>query len=265
MNCISFSISLKRVAIVFRKLIFLLFVLFVNSLAASELTIHDARDIIVDRAGVIDAVTGTRLSLLCERLRALTSAEVKALIVNTTQGEDIVSFSQRHFDLWKLGASGKDNGALIVLAVTDHHVRIHTGYGLESIMPDSWCGSLARSVANEQFKSGLYNKGMERIVRAVTFEIAQANHVELGQSDIERYYPPIDHLPTGKGLPYVLIFLVVIVVISILRRNGSTTSGWGSSYGGFGGSSAGGSFGGGSGGFSGGGGRSGGGGGGASW
>ncbi|MCH8173431.1 MAG: TonB-dependent receptor plug domain-containing protein, partial [Proteobacteria bacterium] len=59
--------------------------------------------------------------------------------------QDFFGFVQRHAELWKLGTKGKDNGILIAFrsksATEKGDVRIHPGYGLEALMPDSWCGS----------------------------------------------------------------------------------------------------------------------------
>ena len=116
--------------------------------------------VVVDRAGVVDAASAARITALLLRLRQLTTAEVKVLVVRTTSPEDIVGFSQRIFTQWRLGRAGADNGALIVLAVDDHHVRIHSGYGLEAVLPDSWCGSLSRATVSEHFRAGLYSQGL---------------------------------------------------------------------------------------------------------
>ena len=222
--------------------------------------------VVVDRTGVVDAPTTSRITELLLRLRQLTTAEVKVLIVRTTMPEDIVGFTQRIFSQWKLGRAEANNGALIVLAVDDHHVRIHTGYGLEPVLPDSWCGSLSRAAAIEQFKSGLYSQGLERMVRAVAGEIANAQQVDLGIAATERYVPPARH-QAGQNSAGVWVYLLILVVaLVLLKLRGPRSYGWGGSYGGFGGGGFGGGFGSGSGGgFSGGGGSSGGGGGGASW
>jgi uncharacterized protein len=220
--------------------------------------------VVVDRAGVVDAATAERLTGLLLRLRQLTTAEVKVLAVRTTAPEDIVGFSQRIFTQWRLGHFGTDNGVLIVLAVDDHHVRIHTGYGLEAVLPDSWTGTLSRSTVSDDFRSGLYSQGLERMVRAVAGEIAAAQHVDLGIGAAEHAAPPAPSTSAPRS-PGVWVFLVILIILLIIvSRGGPRSSGWGGSYGGFGGG-GGGFGGGGSGGFSGGGGRSGGGGGGASW
>ena len=49
---------------------------------------------------------------------------------------------------------------LIVLAPKEHKVRIETGYGLEGVLPDSWCGTTSRQAAKLYFSHGQYSQGM---------------------------------------------------------------------------------------------------------
>ena len=237
----------------------------------AEVTAPPSTEVVVDQAGVIDQATTGRVTALLVHLRELTTAEVKVLTVQSLNGEEPVSFAQRHYDAWQLGARGKDNGAIILLAVADHAVRIHTGYGLEGALPDAWCGTLSRRIATQRFRSGAYAAGIEELAEAVAAKVAAEANVDLGASG-----GAATGRPPPQGSPPVLFILILVgigIVMSVIRsRNGG--GGWsgpsgsigrsgsfGGGYGGFGG--GGGSSGGG--GFSGGGGRSGGGGGGASW
>jgi uncharacterized protein len=235
-------------------------------ICAAELTIPPSLQVVIDDGDVIDADTEQRITALLIRLREQTTAEVKVVTISSTGDEDIFTWCQRHFDLWKLGQQGKDNGAIIALAVSDRKVRIHTGYGLEGILPDSWTGSLSRQVANDFFKAKQFAAGLEAIVKAVAHEIAADTNVDLGIPTGARYRPKAGDLPIS--LIQLIVIVILIVLMSSRRRR---RRGWFGTYGGFGGGGGsifgggGGRGGGGFGGFSGGGGRSGGGGGGASW
>jgi uncharacterized protein len=192
------------------------------------------------------------------------------LTVATTEGEDIFNFSQRHFELWKLGQVKKDNGALIIFAGKERQVRVHTGYGMEGILSDSWIGSICRDIASAYFKQGKHTEGIAQLTIAVINKIAVAENVKL--TGVPNYYQhPTQHHqhPTqpknidSLWLGAILIFFIFWVLLLIFGGSRSRQSDgyWGGSY--WGSSSGGGSFG--SGGSFGGGGRSGGGGGGARW
>ncbi len=242
-------------------------------------TIRDPGTRVVDTARVVDAATDARISDLLTRLQVATGAQIKVLTVRSLDGDEPIGYAQRHYDAWKLGRAGKDDGALVLLAVDDREIRIHTGYGLEGLITDSVSGTLSRRARDEHFKAGRYGDGLMLIANDLSARIAQEAGVTL-----EGVVAPT-RTPTssgGGGLPPGLLFLVLIIASMIFRGRGRRR-GWGSrgglgvplilgGLGGFGGGSGGGrgggwggGSGGGFGGSFGGGGRSGGGGGGASW
>jgi uncharacterized protein len=262
----------------------------------AEVTIRDPGTYVVDRANVIDAAREQQLEALLAELERKTTAQIKVLTVQSTDGEDVFGFFHRHGEAWQLGQRGKDNGALLGLALQEREVRIHTGYGLEAVLPDSWIGSTTRAVAQEYFRQGQYSEGLYQLALSAADRVADESGVELSQSPAIPAVSPQG--PAGQGTSMtqqqwssccclaalVGVFLLMSVfgrsfsynrrsggwlpwmLFWMLMNSGSRRSGWGGGRGfggGFGGGGFGGGFGGG--GSFGGGGRFGGGGGGARW
>lgn len=252
--------------------------------ARAEVNVEVPKDHVADEAHLLDAATYRKLDDYLTELEKKSGAQVILLTLPTIDGEDIVAFAQRHFDRWKLGQKGKDNGALIVLALKERRAWIHTGYGLEGALPDGWCGSAVRKVRDEYFRAGKYNQGLHELVLAVANKVADEQGVKL------EGVPEVRHREERDSSSTVILALCVlggVIWLYIQRQRyyrrvwrgrrseagfwgslaqemtrNSSRSNWssGSFGGGFGGgSSGGGSFGGGGGG------SSGGGGGGASW
>jgi uncharacterized protein len=254
--------------------------------------VPDPGTFVVDTAHVFDDATRAKLEDLLERLYIKTGDQIKVLSLTTTDGEDIFSFSQRHYQLWKLGSKKTNNGALIVLAVQDRKVRIHTGYGLEGALPDGWTGEVSRKVRDEYFRAGRYGEGLYQLALATINRVAADRGVTL------EGLPPVRQPNVVEVAPGTICFLLIPVLLfiaialwsrkqrhrqawgggffesyfwaSLLQdiltssARGGSSGGWSSGSGGW--SSGGGGFGGGGGGGTfGGGGSSGGGGGGASW
>lgn len=254
--------------------------------AIAEVTIPDPGSYIVDRAGIVDDAVERQLEGWLRELEQKTSAQVKVLTAPTTDGEDVFGFCHRHAELWKLGKQGKDNGALLCVAVKEREVRIHTGYAIEPILPDGWCGSLSRNVIAASFKQGKFSDGIRQGAIAMANKIADASNTQLtGVPDFRHRGSSGAGKAVGGG--FSTLFILVIVLIALSRRRGyrsrwggglgeglfwgsvmSNMLGGGRRYGGGGGFGSGLGGGGGFGGFGGsfgGGGRFGGGGGGASW
>jgi len=238
------------------------------TVGAAEMTVPDpGLLVVVDTASVMDAAAVASATAVLEELNQATNAQVKILTIPSLQGGDIVDFTQHEFDLWKLGAKGKDDGVLIVFARDDRKVRIEPGYGLEGVLTDAWCGQTIRAVIDQYFRQQDYGGGLDALAQAVAARIAQEHNVTL--SGAQQPAPAAGpHVPSSL----FLIIFVILLGISLLRRafGRSSATRWSPGYGGFGGGFGGGSFGGGfssggGGGFSGGGGSSGGGGASGSW
>ena len=232
-----------------------------------------------DFAGVIDAKAEAALDSLIRQLQNASGDVMIVATVKTFKPEaDIASYAVKMFENGGrgIGAKGKDNGLLLLLAVDDRAVRAEVGYDLEGIVTDGYAGQVSREVMVPYFRKGDYSGGLVAGAQTLAARIAEGRGVTLEGVPVRSRGRSSDD---DGGLPLGLIIFLVFIGINILRgiigaltgrrrgrrrRWGSMVGPFGPGYGGGGGSwGGGGGFGGGFGGF--GGGRSGGGGGGASW
>ena len=210
--------------------------------------------------------------------RESSSQIVVAIFPQIPEGEELFDFSQRLFEAWKPGQKGKDNGALFLVFAADRKMRIHTGFGMEGVLPDARCKQIIEDVVAPQLRQGnreaAINAGVDAMIAAAKGEYKGTGRTRL------------DH-GSEINLPPLVVNLLVILVFLLFKylhwrfygryrpgasetwySGGSSGGGWsgggggGSSGGGFSGGGGGGSSGGG---FSGGGGDSGGGGSSGSW
>ena len=221
-----------------------------------------------DFANVIDDASERELD---RRIRALQEASGDVVVVATVptlEGfADINELGLRMFENGGrgIGQKGKDNGALVVLALKERQVRIEVGYDLEEFITDGFAGDTIRQVMVPEFRNNDYGRGLLAGATRLINRVAQRRGVELQSVPQERQ--PVAVPREFNAWPLILIVWIVIMVLSNRRRRPRRRwgrgpwSGWNSGVGPFGG--GGGGFGGGFGGF--GGGRSGGGGGGGSW
>ncbi|NLI29475.1 MAG: TPM domain-containing protein [Nitrospiraceae bacterium] len=230
---------------------------------------------VVDLAGIIRPEVKTHLNGMLRELERKTGAEFVILTVSSLDGEGIESFTLRMAERWKLGKKGKDNGMLLTIALNDKKYRFDTGYGLESILPDSFLGTLGREQLRPHFRKGDYSTGILNAASIIAQRIAEEKKVALG----DRAASPPATAPQQSqeessdlfvwialGIAVVVLFGIVGLVMFASRgrrsSGGPYTGGYygggGFGSGGFGG--GGGSFGGGGGSFGGGGGSFGGGG-----
>jgi len=244
------------------RLAALLAVALVAGARAAEPPVPAPQGYVTDLAHVLGADVRGRIERVNEELRAKTGAEIAVVTVDTTAPLDDFTYAMRLADAWKPGRKRDDTGAVFLVAVRDHKVRIVVGYGLEGILPDGLVGEIEDREIVPAFRAGRLDDGVWRGVEALATRIATAHGVELTGA-------PPRQAPAPAPLPGWVVLLVVLVFAALVVYQASTRPsrfGRGGFYpagpfGGFGGG-----FGGGGGGFGGfGGGSFGGGGAGRSW
>ena len=226
-----------------------------------------------DFANVIDASSEAELDALIRKLQSATGDVMVVATVKTYQPfADLQSYAVEMFENGGqgIGAKGKDNGLLIVLAVDDRQVRIEPGYGLEGFITDGFSGETSRSMV-PFFRAQEYGRGLMGMATRVAERIAEGRNVDLNLAPAPQ--PQTTRRTGNRGIRpgfWVILLIIFLNLMKGKRRRrrwisgvGPFGGGFGGGYGGGGWSRGGGGFGGGFGGF--GGGRSGGGGGGAGW
>ncbi|MDO4697882.1 MAG: TPM domain-containing protein [Pasteurellaceae bacterium] len=184
-----------------------------------------------------------------------TSSQIAVVIVPTTHGEAVSSYSHNLFNQWGIGRAKENNGVLLLIAKDDRKLFIATGRGLEGALPDAIASSIIRNDITPYFKQNLYAqgiaKGLSSIIAATQGEYAPAPETEESEFD-------------PQELMMFLFFALIIFLFFInaqrggvyisprqaeriihTARRGGFGGGFGSGGDGFGGGSSGG-FGGGS-------------------
>ena len=112
--------------------------------------------------------------------------QIAVITINHT--DDIEDYAQSAFDKYKFGRSKLDNGVLIVLAIRDHKVRIQTGYGVESALPDLWCSTGATSGTVKQLlRNQDYGKAAVLITKRVAKRLVSEEGVIKSASQVAQH------------------------------------------------------------------------------
>lgn len=222
------------------------------------------RHYVEDYANVINSSEEKSLNGILQELEQKTGVQYIILTVQTIGELSIEQFSLELAEKWKLGQKGKDNGMLFTLAVKERRYRFETGYGLEGIVPDQYCGRVGRDVLAPFLKQGNYSQGIYQANLQIIHKIASDSGVSLTGMPKLKPVPSARSRYGRRGLPccggaiFPLLFLFLILSRGGRGRGGLfflpfMFGGFGG-HGGYGrsGSFGGGSFGGGFGGFGGG-------------
>ncbi|MES2669399.1 MAG: TPM domain-containing protein [Pseudomonadota bacterium] len=141
----------------------LLFAAFALPMAASvqaQSPIPPLTSPVVDITGTLSAAEIALLERQALALQQRKGSQLQILMVSTTRPETIEDYSQRVFDIWKLGRTGVDDGVLLLVAKDDRTVRIQPGYGLEGAIPDIAAGRVIQEYLVPRFRAGDFAGGI---------------------------------------------------------------------------------------------------------
>jgi uncharacterized protein len=129
---------------------------------------------VTDLTGTLEPGQRNALEARLAAFERAKGSQVAVLILPTTQPETIEQYGIRLADAWKIGRRGVDDGAIVILAVDDHAVRIEVGRGLEGVLPDAIANRITDDVMVPRFRAGdIYgglSEGVERIIGVIEGE-----------------------------------------------------------------------------------------------
>ena len=122
---------------------------------------------VVDGAHVLSADQATALDAKLQALETTTGHQLVVATIADLQGHDISDYGYQLGRFWGIGAKGKNDGALIILAPNEHKTRIEVGYGLEPIVTDALSSVIINTRMVPAFKTGDYAGGLNAGVDAL--------------------------------------------------------------------------------------------------
>lgn len=99
-----------------------------------------------DFAHVMSAESRTQLERYAAEIERITGVELAFVTLPLLEGEPVEDVANKLFRAWGVGKKGKDEGALLLLAIREHRSRLEIGYGLEPALPDGSVGSILREM-----------------------------------------------------------------------------------------------------------------------
>jgi uncharacterized protein len=175
--------------------------------AFAEVPVPPLTGRVVDTTGTLSSGDIASLTQTLEDLEKRKGSQVAVLIVPTTGEETIEQFSIRVADAWKIGRKKIDDGALLVIAKNDRHLRIEVGYGLEGVLTDATTRRIIDEDITPKFKAGDFADGvaagLNRMIRLIDGE--QLPAPEPGRWQEPNLFSQIDPLN-----PFVIVGIFVL-------------------------------------------------------
>ncbi|MCJ9704177.1 MULTISPECIES: YgcG family protein [unclassified Bradyrhizobium] len=162
------TLSVWRVAIVAALFLALTFP------ASADVAVPQLTGRVVDQTGTLSSTDVASLSQKLRDFESRKGSQIAVLIVPTTQPETIEQFSIRVAEAWKIGRAKVDDGAILVVAKNDRHLRIEVGYGLEGALTDVTSRRIIDEIITPKFRTGDFgggiSDGVDRMIRVIDGE-----------------------------------------------------------------------------------------------
>jgi uncharacterized protein len=203
---------------IFRVLIFFLVTAFT---AQAQLAVPEHKGVWVhDEANILSSSAKAEIEAILKAERDSTSNQIAVLIIPSLNGEVIEDYAIRvaHKE-WKLGQEKKDNGALLLIVMDEHKMRIESGYGLEGVLTDAMSRRINQNEIAPNFRQGNYDTGVKAgvmaIIQAIKGEYVNEEPVQQTRKRSKKSSP----------LFTILILLAIIIISSRNKRGGGGGSG----------------------------------------
>ncbi|MFZ2469949.1 MAG: TPM domain-containing protein, partial [Parvibaculum sedimenti] len=196
-----------------KRLAALLSLLFCFGFAASAMAAINPPPLtgrVVDAAHVLPAEKAREIEAALAAHEAKTTEQVVVATVPSLDGNDIATYANETFRIWKLGQKDKNNGVLFLIAPNEHELRIEVGYGLEGTLTDALSSQIIRDIVTPRFKAGDLPGGIEDGTAAIL--------KVLGGGSLPA--PRQDQGDWKNALPFIVFFLIWMFVAGNARRRG---------------------------------------------
>jgi len=151
-----------------RRLLLFLAVLFLPVPAPGQsLQVPKLQARVTDLAGVLSPEQVQALENRLADLEATDSTQIAVLVIPSLEGESLEDYSIHVAEAWKLGQKGRDNGALLIIAMRERNVRIEVGYGLEPVLTDARSFQIIQNEIVPYFRQGEFYAGIDAGIRGM--------------------------------------------------------------------------------------------------
>jgi uncharacterized protein len=126
---------------------------------------------VFDGAQVIPAETFRQLDARLTQYNQLTGRAVVVATVASLDGQDVTDYAQKLAESWNIGGKATEEGVLLLVAPTEHKVRIATGRGVQDRLTDALSGRIIRDTMRPRFRAGDYGGGISAAVDEITAQL----------------------------------------------------------------------------------------------
>ncbi len=221
--------------------IFAIFFLFTITLKINNIyaIVKPTSDFYVnDYAGILSEETKNYIINTNKNLYNKTGSQIVVVTVKSLEGESLEEYATKLFRNFGIGDKEKNNGVLLLLALSERQFRIEIGYGLEGVLPDGKAGRIRDEyiipyLKQDNFDDGIkngYNAILEIVAKEYNVNVDAQNAVNVVDSRENYYFIFIGMFGLAvifkvlisklfnKGKIRILLYIVSMIIIALSYR-----------------------------------------------
>jgi uncharacterized protein len=220
---------------------------------------------VVDDAHILSPQAQEKLTGELAALEQQTGHQLVVATVPDLQGHEIEDYGYQLGRAWQLGRKGVNDGAILLVAPSEHKVRVEVGYGLEPVLTDALSSIILQRQVLPQFKQGHMEAGVVAGAEALIAQLGLPDDQAKAAVARAEAAPAVHDDGRDDIAPHIPVLFIILIVFWVITRllrrggggglwwlpflfmggGGGRGGGWGGGGGGGGFSGGGGSFGGG--------------------
>jgi uncharacterized protein len=172
-------------------------------------TVPPMTDHVTDTAGKLAPSDRAAINAKLEAYRVSTTIEIAVFIPATLDGESIEDVGIAVGRAWHIGAKGKDNGVVLVIAPVERKARIEVGKGVEGALTDLQSNDIIRQKIRPNLTPGSENyfRAVDDSVDSIMSTLTAGG---ASSGTAPRHAKP---KASGQNLLYLYMFFLALIVI----------------------------------------------------
>ena len=115
---------------------------------------------VVDQANLLSPADEQRLSAASAAVEREVGPQYVVVTVSSLQGRTLEDYGVQLGRTWRIGSRARNDGVLLIVAPSEHKVRIEVGYGLERRVTDPFAARVIRERIVPRFTAGDFPSGI---------------------------------------------------------------------------------------------------------
>lgn len=154
------------------------------------------------------------LNRLCHDLYRTTEAELAIVLISGFDEDKwwASEFCNELFNSWGIGSSERNTGVLLFFSLGTRDIRIHTGYGVEGLLPDAVCDIIIDNDI-QYLSAGDYNTGIWGMANGIANQLL----TDQAREELLLGWTPKRHSEEDDLVyNYLFISLIVLILLTII-------------------------------------------------